>query len=157
MRLLRICLLAIPLFVPSGLHAQAPPELAPGARVRVWLTPPGTDGAPSRPALVGTLVQVPSDSLALRLHPSIAPVVVASGTVDRLDLSLGVSRRRSGLRLALLGAVAWSAEFALIQDLGTRPLFESPGQAAVIGALSGALTGAVWGTLFPSERWRRLR
>ncbi|HET6228849.1 MAG TPA: hypothetical protein VFE05_02155 [Longimicrobiaceae bacterium] len=151
-------LLALALLAAAPVRAQMPGAVAPGARIRVWLTPlpRKVEGSAVPQQLRGSLVSLTADSITVRIHPQSAPVTLARRGVWRIDVSHGVpSRVESAARAGLGGAVV-GAFYAPIIDYDRR-YFRNTGEAAWKGAAYGAAYGAALGAIFPRERWRRVR
>jgi hypothetical protein len=142
------------------LAAQFPTDVAVGSRVRVVLADSvRQQWAPSTQWLRGDVAGLARDTLYLRLPNTEAPVPIRHGVIRRLDRSLGTpSRPESALRGAIAGAF-WGAIFlGLVQAADDRQqsseaFWEDIGE----GAAYGAGIGFVMGTIFPTERWRRIR
>lgn len=138
----------------NGAFEDNAPLLQPGVRVRVSTAP-----ASSPNWIVGTLIAVTNDRLAIRAQPdSGREIEIARTAVTRLEVSHGQrSRWLKGLGLGFLvgtGAGAVLGEVAI----GEGDL--APGHRALIGAALGAplgaLTGVVIGALSKSERWQEI-
>jgi len=148
-----IAVLLIPL---ARAKAQDRPVLEPGVRVRVATAPQA-----SRPDwIVGTVIAVTGDRLAIRPQPDSGAVIdIARNTVTRLELSRGQhSKALTGLGLGFLvgagaGAAIGSAALGEGRDL-------APVDAALIGAVPGAVVGALIGLAIgsgsKSERWQEI-
>ena len=143
-----------------SLAAQEPPASV-GARVRLTLPEPGPRRFGVRAPehwLVGELVAVTSDTLAIRPHPLLAPIAVPRTTVRRLEISRGTpSRGRTAAVDAVGGALVGLLWGQLLYDADLRgPRFESGPRARATGAVAGAVGFAALGALFPREHWRRV-
>ena len=142
------------------LAAQEPPAPV-GARVRLTLPEPGPHRFGVRPReqwLVGELVAVTPDTLAIRPHPVLAPIAVPRTTVRRLEISRGApSRWRTAAVDAVGGALVGLLWGHVLYDADLRgPHFDSGARARATGAVSGAVGFAALGALFPREQWRRV-
>jgi uncharacterized protein YcfJ len=155
-------IVAVGILTAATLAAQAAPApVAVGARVRLTLPEPGPRRAgvfPPERWLVGELVAVTADTLAVRPHPLLEPVRVPRSALQRLYVSRGApSRWRSAADGAVGGAllgVLWGHTLYEMGLHGHR--FDSQHRARATGALYGAPTGAFVGALLPTERWRRI-
>ena len=125
--------------------AQVVPDSLLSRRVRVFLTPVQTTAQGPRTAqlLSGTLSKVTRDSITLILHPQAAPVTVATTGIDQIDLSRGVSRRRTALRVGLRGALLWGA--INLRDEELSPF---------LWAAGGFVVGGILGAVMPEEYWQ---
>ena len=155
-------LAAITVLTTATLAAQAAPApVAVGARVMLTLPDPGPHRFGVRPPerwLVGELVAVTADTLAVRPHPLLEPVRVPRSILRRLHVSRGApSRWRSAASGAVGGALVGLLWGHGLYDIGLRGRrVESQAQARATGAMFGAPTMAFLGVLFPTERWRRV-
>lgn len=162
---MRILVLAtsLALAVAQPAAAQFPTGIAVGSRVRVvvadsvrqqWASLPSTQW------LRGDVAGLSRDTLYLRMPNTEAPVPIRQGVIRRLDRSLGVpSRPESAVRGAIGGAF-WGAIFlGLVQavDDGSTVADQGFWEDVGEGAAFGAGIGFVLGTIFPTERWRRIR
>jgi hypothetical protein len=146
----------------STLPAQAAPEpVAVGARVRLTLpdpTPRRFGVFPPERWLVGELVALTPDTLAVRSHPLLSPVAVPRAAVHRLQVSRGApSRWRSAAGGMIGGALIgllWGQALYYLDLRG--PNFETVGRARIAGAVTGAIVFATAGALYPQERWRNV-
>jgi hypothetical protein len=160
---MRILVLATSLVLAATqpLAAQFPTAIAVGSRVRVVVADSvRQQWAPSTQWLRGEVAGLSRDTLYLRMPNTEAPVPIRQSVIRRLDRSLGVpSRPESALRGAIGGAF-WGAIFlGLVQGVddgsgvADQGFWEDIGE----GAAFGAGIGFVLGTIFPTERWRRIR
>jgi hypothetical protein len=159
--MMRIVFLATSLVLVTApsVGAQLPTDIA-GSRVRVVLADSlRQQWAPSTQWLRGTVTGVAPDRLYLRLPNTEASVPIRRDAIRRLDRSLGVPNRpESALRGAVAGAF-WGAIFlglvrAADEPWGSsRAFWDEVGEGAAVGAG----IGFVMGTIFPTERWRRVR
>jgi len=146
-----ISVFVLSLFPTTRLAAQTPLE---GSRVRIVLNRPPELSRWELPSeLIGTVVSDRSDTIALRIHPSLSVVAVPIADIRSLQVSLGVpSRSKSALlgaaRIAPLGALYG----VLVEDIPEK--FE---ERLALGLAFGAISGAIVGALMPLERWRRVR
>jgi hypothetical protein len=156
-------LLAASLVLAAGqpLVAQFPTDVAVGSRVRVVVADSvRQQWAPSTQWLRGDVAALSRDTLYLRLPNTEASVPIRHGAIRRLDRSLGVpSRLESGLRSAI-GLAFWGAiSLGVVRatddggSVNTNRFWDKVGE----GAAWGASVGFVLGTIFPTERWRRIR
>lgn len=137
----------------GALEAQVPDSLL-NHRIRVHLArqEQSIEGHAPRQALRGILTELSDDSLTIRFHPLASPVRMAVTGIHQIDLSRGVSRSRSAVKHALLGA-------AYMGGMGAMGDHEWGGGAAenyLIWAGSGLVVGAVMGAMLPEERWKRV-
>ena len=145
---------------PTSLAAQElPVPVAVGARVRLTLpdpTPRRFGVFPPERWLVGELVTLTADTLAIRPHPVLSPIAVPRTVVRRLEISRGVpSRWRSAAAEVVGGALVGLLWGQVLYDAGLRgPHFDSGARARTSGAVWGAGALATMGALFPRERWR---
>ena len=146
---------------PFSLVAQEAP-VPVGARVRLTLPDPAPRRfgvrAPER-WLVGELVALTADTLAIRPHPVLTPIAVPRTAVRRLEISRGApSRWRSAAAEAVGGALVGLLWGHVLYDVGLRgPRFDSGARARRSGTVFGAAGFAMLGALFPREHWRRIR
>ena len=138
----------------STVSAQALPDSMLDQRIRIHFARQerSLEGNAPRQALRGVLTRVSEDSITIRFHPSASPVTVSVNGVQQIDLSRGVSRSRSAVKQALLGAVYMGA-------LGTLSDHEFGGgstQNALIWAGGGLIIGAIMGSVLPEESWKRV-
>jgi hypothetical protein len=140
-----------------GAAAQAPP-LPAGTRVRV--TAPALGAAPR----VASVLGYRADTLAVRPAGTGDSVVLAVGTITRLEASGGRRTRvRKGAGFGLLtGATAGALVGAATHTACTGLCFFNTSRAddamiggIVLGAL-GAVTGGVIGAVWRPERWHRI-
>jgi len=85
--------------VPAAAAAQQPPEVRPGAAVRIWTSP---TSAP----FIGKVLAQDGTSVFLAAEGFEAPVTVTRNTITRIDVSRG---RRSGGKTVLNGMLAGAA------------------------------------------------
>jgi hypothetical protein len=97
--------LAAALLAPGHLTAQELPAVEPGHRVRLTLMPDPQTGRTIR--IVGTLMRLGPDSIAVYDQERLAVVAAALDTARRLEASRGHGSRAG--RGALIGLVAASA------------------------------------------------
>jgi len=136
---------------PRSLGAQ---EIAPGLRVRSWVTPPGKWET-------GTLVRFGGDSLVLKRCGECPPEAQPWGHVTRVEVSQGYTW--SGRNTAI-GALAGGVIAALIDkrkvDRDLARCNDGPcGLEALeipIAGLFGAGAGAILGSLWRVESWREI-
>ena len=143
--------------VPTAALAQLPPEVRPGAVVRVWTSPTAAPFA-------GKVLAQDGTSLFLAADGFDAPVTVTGNTITRIDVSSG---RRSGRKTVLNGMlIGVAAGFAWGLIEGDDSPNEWFGMSAIekglilniltlpAGALIGALVGPGpehWTTFTPSK------
>jgi hypothetical protein len=158
----RLVVIASLLFAAAGrLAAQFPTDVAVGSRVRVVVADSvRQQWAPSSQWLRGDVAALSRDTLYLRLPNTEAPVPIRQGVIRRLDRSLGVPGRlesamRGAIGLAFWGAISLGVVRATDDggSVNTNRFWEKVGE----GAAYGAGIGFVLGTIFPTERWRRIR
>jgi hypothetical protein len=155
MRMNRI--LAIAAVLTLGAHhleAQVVSDSIVNRRVRVHMARQdrSVEGQAPRQALRGTLIRSTADSITVLFHPDAAPVSIDHNGIYRIDVSRGISARRTALRHAAGGALMWAATGTLVEsELGGGEL-----ENALIWAAGGLVTGAILGTIFPEESWTRV-
>jgi uncharacterized protein YcfJ len=108
--------------------------------------------------LVGEVVALTADTLAVRPHPLLPPVGVPRSALRRIEVSRGSPSRwwnaGSGAVEGTLLGVLWGH---ILYDAGVQGRgFATQAQARAHGAVVGAVTGALARALFPYERWRRV-
>jgi hypothetical protein len=145
---------------PFDLVAQEAP-VPVGARVRVTLPDPAERRFGVRAPeqwLVGELVALTADTLAIRPHPVVPPIAVPRTAVRRLEISRGApSRWRSAAGEAVGGALVGLLWGHVLYEAGLRgPRFHSGARARLSGTVFGTVGFAVLGALFPREHWRRV-
>ncbi|MGQ0712686.1 MAG: hypothetical protein ACT4PJ_03020 [Gemmatimonadaceae bacterium] len=153
-------IMALVVATPIPLAAQeAPVPVAVGARVRLTLPDlePRFGVRPPERWLVGEVVAVTPDTLALRPHPGIGPVAVPRSAIRRVEIGRGASRWQSAAGGAVGGAPVGLLWGHVLYDVGLRgPHFDTGARARSSGALWSAVGFTVLGALFPPERWRRV-
>ena len=146
---------------PLRLHAQFPPNVQAGARVRAWLPEDRrqAEGRPHRLILRGTVESVAGDTIRIAIPGTAGAVAVPRASLRRLDISRGEPLRgESALERAVGGAVGGAIIMALMNDPRRTggPSYRTDWRAAGVGAAWGAGIGAVVGFILPQEQWRRL-
>jgi hypothetical protein len=151
---IRTALLALLLLAALPAASAAQP-LAVGMRVRVMA--PALSGG----WISGTVAQVDSAALRMRVPPAGGPLLVPAETLQRLQASRGRGRATlegavaGGTLAALVGFFAVQAE----GDTGcARGCGGGSGAGFLVGAGAGTLLGALIGSRIPAgpERWREL-
>ena len=144
----------------AAAQTQFPAEVAPGARVRVWLPEPTRQpNAPEHRQLVnGTVESVGGSTLRLAVAGTTGSLAIQRASLRRLDVSHGVSRGASMVERAIGGAIGGAITLALMNDpnRSSGPHYRRDWRAAGVGATWGAGIGAVIGLAFPYERWVRV-
>ena len=144
---------------PSVGRAQDSVPVAPGARVRAYVVPPGA-------WRVGALDRLTADSLFLRADgcASCAGVAMPRSAVSRFEASAGRGGHPfRGMALGLVAGAAIGAFVVAPCPHGNRggdgpPCGLGQGLAAVYGGFGGLLVGGIAGAYWPSkERWRPAR
>ncbi|MGH7579277.1 MAG: hypothetical protein ACREM9_03840 [Gemmatimonadales bacterium] len=140
----------------SGVAAQWPVEVAPGARIRVRLPEVQYQWDGPRGHLVrGRVTGLSPDTLYLAVADSVGSLAIPRPLIQRADISRGApSRGLSALQRGVItgaGGAMWG--------LLTTGLYDEPdqGEAALIGGGIGLAMGAVFGAIFPHERWKRVK
>lgn len=138
----------------NDLNAQVVPDSLVGARVRVHLSrqAPSVEGAVPRQALRGQLLSTGPDSLVVQVHPEAAPVAVSLNGIYEVEASRGISRSRTAVNHALLGAVTWTG----IGAMSETEFGGGETESILIWTAGGLILGGVLGAVFPEERWRRI-
>jgi len=143
----------------AAARAQDSVAVAPGARVRAYVAPPGAWRA-------GTLGRLTGDTLFLRRTDcaACAPEAVPRAAVARLEASAGRGGYPfRGMAVGLVAGVAVGAFVIAPCPRGNArsdgpPCGQGQGVAAGAGALGGLAVGGVAGALWPPrERWRPAR
>ncbi|HSJ15035.1 MAG TPA: hypothetical protein VK939_11505 [Longimicrobiales bacterium] len=147
--------------VPAAGGAQQLPPEALNRRVRLELQPmPRTvEGHADRQVIRGIVVELPEDSVRVRLHDAATPFTIASSAIAGAELSEGIRTEiESGLLGVQRGALLGGLEWGLFNGFRKDPFFgQSFAQAVISGALVGGIIGGVLGVLRPQERWERIR
>jgi len=161
--------LAASLAGANALQAQLPPDVAPGARVRVHLTGMPVDN------VVGTVTARDSASLTVRALDQAATnrtgsltykeVPIGQANIAALDISRGRHSNAGkgavigGSILGGLGLVLGVAAMAEGCNPNEFCIEYTAGDVAAITVITGALgagTGALIGALSHSDRWERV-
>lgn len=153
-----VCFIAAFATVAGGapLQAQGMLPLDPGTRVRVF-GPSVVSGG-----LVGVVVGLVPDTLAIRPAERSDTVVVALSALTRLELSTGQhshTLKGAGVGLLLGGVGGWIAGSASGDDRGSWYGYtarEKAHMGAVLFGAAGALVGAAIGGR-PTEGWAPVR
>jgi hypothetical protein len=140
---------------PAVAAAQAMLPISVDQRVRVWTSAPE--------AITGRVVSVSVDGFELS-NESGAPLRVARPTVQRIEVSRGVTPRGAGaMKGAVRGAIISGAAGAVLAGLQHDEIGEngsSVGHAAALGAWSGGLLGGLIGAgvgaARAGERWEKV-
>jgi hypothetical protein len=145
----------------AGAHGEEPPELRPGARVRVSMRQQSQRaGEVQTVKLVGRLLDSSESAVTLE-GPDRSPLVLQRQQIERLEVSLRRSQRKKGALIGLgvgflLGAAlvtADSSECPPPEEVFLCLDFSGPEYAAAGGVLAGA-GGALIGALAaPGEKW----
>lgn len=151
--------LASALIPPGHLAAQQLPAVQPGHRVRLTLQPDPRSHRATR--IIGTLMRLDADSIAVYDEARLAVVTAAWEAARRLEASRG--RRSYAGRGALIGLAAGAgggiATGLLVCGGGNCSSSGGDWQSLVVGGLGlgGGLAGAGIGTLvgamLSGERW----
>jgi hypothetical protein len=150
---------ALTVGLPLAALAQDSAAVAPGARVRAFVAPPGV-------WCTGTLARVAGDSVLLQPAqcPTCAPEVLPRTAVTRLEVSAGrPGYPFRGMALGLLAGAAVGAFVVAPCPRGNAgadgpPCGQGQNIVTVVGGLAGMAAGGVAGALWPSrERWRPAR
>jgi hypothetical protein len=138
----------------GGINAQVLSDSLVDQRIRVHFARQdrSLEGHAPRQALRGILTDISGDSVTLRFHPLASPVTVSVNGIQQIDLSRGVSRSRTAVRQALLGAAYMGA----IGAMNDHELGGGPWENYLIWAGGGAVMGVVLGIVLPEERWKRI-
>ena len=151
-------LLMVTLATP--LAAQFPAQVAPGARVRL-IVRDSTRQEPLLPRqqiIMGTVTALGGESLSLTVPFTEGALEIPRSSVRQVSVSLGVpSRGESALRKGVEFGVSFALSMYVAHLVDDEELFDSGGDAALVGAGVGFGVGALLGAISPSERWRRLR
>lgn len=154
--LLTTCLLAL----PQVAAAQLPPDIRPGARVRIWLPELRRQDPPPerRQLLRGTVESTDGSVLRLNVPGAAGSLSIPRSSIIRLDVSRGVNRGASAIQRAAGGAIGGAILFALMNDPRREggPHYNRDWRAAGVGASWGAGIGAVVGLIWPHEQWKRV-
>jgi hypothetical protein len=105
-----------------------------------------------RQALRGQLVATGHDSLTIQVHPEAAPIAISVNAIHEIDLSRGVSRSRTAVKHALLGAASWAG----IGAMSDAEFGGGETESILIWTAGGFILGGVVGAIFPEEGWRRI-
>jgi len=142
----------------STAAAQWPSDLRPGTRIQVMLPEAEFQNrGPRGHFLRGRLESIGTDSLHVRITDSLPAVAVPHTLIRRLYISRGVpGRLENGLRTGLFWGVLYGVTTAVLMELGNSD-GRSTGEALAVGGSIGFGTGFVFGTIFPIERWGRVR
>lgn len=141
------------------LAAQELPAIQPGMRVRLTLQPDPRADRLTR--VVGTLMRLGPDSVAVYDQERLAVVTAALGAARRLEASRGrPSRAGRGALIGLVAGAAGGVAAGLIV-CAAEACSSSGGDFAGIvvgvlgvgGGLAGAGVGALAGALIRPERW----
>lgn len=138
----------------GDIHAQVLPDSLLDQRIRIHFSRQdrALEGYAPRQSLRGVLTELSDDSVTIRFHPGASPLTVSVNGIHQIDVSRGVSRSRTAVKQALLGA-------AYIGGLGAMGDHEWGGGSTenyLISAGGGFVIGAVLGSIFPEERWKRV-
>lgn len=151
----------VPLALPASAHAQGaaiPPQVQPGARVRV--------SSPRTTRVSGRVLAADRDSLMLVRDRDADTVRLATSELQSLELSMGQHRRRwrgagigflAGASLgAVLGAATYQKQTSctgeMFCDLGRG--FDAAAGAVLLGGI-GTITGAIVGA-GTADEWERV-
>jgi hypothetical protein len=142
------CLLVLLMPAVGRSEQGGPPDLVPGARVRV--TAPASAPKP----LTGTISALSDEAITLAIKGRDERVSLSRSSILRLEVSQGRNRRK-GL---LIGGVAAAAAGAVIGGVGCRDSadLDSWQCATILGGLgfaAGAGLGAIVGA---GDHWRDL-
>ena len=139
------CLLLLLAPVPGRSGQGGPPDLVPGARVRV--TAP--DIAPN--PLTGTISALSGQAITLAIKGRADEVSVSRRSISRLEISQGRNRRK-GL---LIGGFAAAAVGAVVGGIGCRDSadFDSWQCAAILGGFGFAAGAGVGAIVGAGEHW----
>jgi hypothetical protein len=142
------CLLLLLVPALGRTEQGTPPDLAPGARVRV-LAPTVS----SKP-LTGTIRSLSEDAVTLSVEGHDERVTLARGSILRVEVGQGRNRRK-GL---LVGGVAAAAVGAVVGGIGCRDSsdFDSWQCATILGGLGFAAGAGVGAIVGAGERWQAL-
>ena len=138
--------------VASRVEAQSVADLAPGARVRVYVSDSLRQDVflPRTRNFIGALSRATADTLWLHVGGP-DTVRIPRSDVRSLYASRGASRLTSALERGFLIAVAFGVPLYTAAD----DRDERRKAVAVVGA--GAVLAAIVGAVRPYEHWRRVR
>lgn len=143
---------------PPAAGAQTPGAPPIHARVRVDLhsTERSLLRRPVAQPIVGTLVGLRGDTLLLAVADGAEPLRVPQTATSAIHVTRGrIGRFESGLRRALVPAVASAVAGALVASLRRDDDRPSAGEAAWSAARRTAAFTFATGFIRPRERWRR--
>ena len=143
-------------FIGRHAAAQAVPALAAGSRVHVTIRQ-GSPAAKTPPTFLrGVVDHLAADTLYLRFADSLPAISIPVRLISELWISRGLSRGGSAVRFGVGYGVLGLVMGATVEPRGQHDHL-STGKAMLVGSIAGAATGMLLGTLFPLERWKRLR
>ena len=130
----------------KGSQAQSLTSLEPGVRIRV-----AAEAVAPKP-LVGTLVRLDRDAMALRLADREELALVPRETITKVEVSRG---RRSRGRGALFGALVGLAvgAIAVAATPGDDEMFTAAEATAMVGAMGAGLGALIGLAIPPGEKW----
>jgi hypothetical protein len=142
--------LALSLLVPFHvMHAQAPPPVQPGERVRVTVPMVAYD-------LKGRWVEARPDTVRIRVDSDGALLEVPQSSVARLEVWRG--RRSNFLPAAFIGLLVGGGVAVAAVTTGCSPNVDCFGlaNAVVVPPVVGLVLGGTIGALVKSDRWERV-
>jgi len=152
-----LSILAVSCLSFSAGSAQQLSPLRPGSRVQVLLPEKEFQSwAPRGHFLRGRLESLGTDTLYLRVTDSLSALAVPHSWIRRLYVSRGVpTRLGNGLRLGLIWGALSAVSTVLLAELSNSD-GKSTGEALAVGGGIGLGSGFLFGTLYPTERWKRV-
>jgi len=150
---------ALVMICPGVLAAQQLPAVHPGMRVRLTFAPDAGTDRTTR--VVGTLMRLGPDSVAVYDQERLAVVAAALGAAQRLEASRGRhSRAGRGALLGLAAGAAAGIGSGLIVCAAEACTSSGGDWGGIVigvlglgGALAGTGIGALVGAMIRSERW----
>ena len=132
-----------------------------GQRIRIELASQGKqlEGYTLPQVVRGTLIDLPPDSVRVRIHEGATAFTIADSAIAHVDLSHGVRTAiESGMEGMARGDGLGALQWGLFNGLRKDPvLHQSFLQSVMAGAIVGGVIGGILGVLRPEERWERIR